>query len=797
MRLRRILLQAAAIFLAGAAAQAQSTSAQAPAGSNTVIRAESRLVLVDTVVTDKKGNYVRDLEAKDFRVWEDNKEQTVTSFSFEADPASPRNSEKHYLVLFFDNSTMDFADQGRARKAAAKFIDSNTGPNRLIAVVNYGGSVRIAQNFTADTERLKQVVAGVKFSPVSPNAPVQVASLGMPNLGSAEANFGIYSELLALRSIAKNLAAVPGRKILVLFTDGFPLTPEHQSELTATIDACNKANVAIYPIDVRGLVAGFSAGPAGASLWSPANDRVVRLLPAAFGMGNSFLQRPPGGGGGGGGTGRGGPGGGSVAPPGAGAPGGARGGSAGAGGSTGGNTGASRGGAGNTGGSGGARGGGNTGGNSGGGNTGGGRGGNTGGGKGGNAGGGSVGRSGGGYNPVMNPYAVSPYNQSRMIIPTFPQSATTQQQVLYALASGTGGFVIANTNDLLGGLEKIGREQNEFYLLGYTPAVTPEGSCHTLKVKVGRGGTVVRSRSGYCNVKPVDLLAGNPVEKELESRAAGTTPGVPGTTMAAPYFYTSLNTARVNVAIEIPSESVKFEKSHGKLHSSVNVLGIAYRPDGTVAARFSDTVKLDLENKKDLQAFTENPLHYENQFDIASGQYNLKVVFNSGGEGFGKVEMPLAIDLYDSKRFGMSGVALSKELHAVSDIGSGLDALLLEGRTPLVAQGIQITPSGSNRFKKAEPAVLYVEIYEPFLESQNPPRVGIQLRVIDRKSKEAKGDSGVVSVDKAIRAGNPVIPVGLKLPIDTLSPGSYIAELRAVDSLGNTSPIRAADFEVE
>jgi len=251
------------------------------------------------------------------------------------------------------------------------------------------------------------------------------------------------------------------------------------------------------------------------------------------------------------------------------------------------------------------------------------------------------------------------------------------------------------------------------------------------------------------------------------------------------------------VAIEIPSESVKFEKSHGKFHASVNILGIAYRPDGAVAARFSDTVKFDLENKKDLKAFTENPMHYEDQFDIASGQYNLKVVFSSGGEGFGKVEIPLAIDPYDSKRFGMSGVALSKELHTVSDIGSGLDALLLEGHTPLVAQGIQITPSGSNRFKKAGPAVLYVEIYEPFLDSQNPPKVGIQLRVIDRNSKEAKGDSGVVSVAKAIRPGNPVIPVGLKLPLDSLNPGSYRAELRAVDSLGNISPVRAADFEVE
>jgi hypothetical protein len=398
---------------------------------------------------------------------------------------------------------------------------------------------------------------------------------------------------------------------------------------------------------------------------------------------------------------------------------------------------------------------------------------------------------------VMNPYAVNPYNQSRIIIPTLPPSATTNQQVLYALATGTGGFVIANTNDLLGGLEKIGREQNEFYLLGYTPAVSPEGSCHTLKVKVNRGGTNVRARSGYCNVKPVDLLAGNPVEKELENRVAGTAAGVPGSSMAAPYFYTSANTARVNVAIEIPSESVKFEKAHGKYHAAVHVLGIAYRPDGSVAARFSDTVKLDLEDKKDLRAFAEKPLHYEDQFDIASGQYNLKVVFSSGGESFGKVEMPLAIDPYDSGKFGMSGVALSRELHAVADLGSGLDALLLEGHAPLVAQGFQITPSGTSRFKKAEPAVMYIEIYEPFLQSENPPQVGIQLKVTDRQSKETKQDFGTVSVARSIRPGNPVIPVGLKLPVDTLGPGAYRAELRAVDSLGNSSPIRAADFEVE
>src|SRR5208282_4947619 len=161
--------------------------AQQPAAANAadvpVIRAETRLVLVDTVVTDKKGNYVTDLAQKDFKVWEDGKEQIVTSFSFE-DATGSANPQPHYLVLFFDNSTMDMGDQARARDAAAKFIDANAGPDHLIAIAEFGGTVHISQNFTADPARLKQVVAGLKESSVSPNAPpVMVASLGAPPLG--------------------------------------------------------------------------------------------------------------------------------------------------------------------------------------------------------------------------------------------------------------------------------------------------------------------------------------------------------------------------------------------------------------------------------------------------------------------------------------------------------------------------------------------------------------------------------------------------------------------------------------
>ncbi len=377
----------------------------------------------------------------------------------------------------------------------------------------------------------------------------------------------------------------------------------------------------------------------------------------------------------------------------------------------------------------------------------------------------------------------------------------TNQQILYQLADGTGGFVILNSNDLLAGLEKIAREQTQYYVLGYTPAVSAEGSCHTLKVKVDRGGTVVRSRSGYCNVRPVNLLAGKPIEKDLETRANGSQAGNVAASMALPYFYTSPNTARVNLAMEIPGNAFKFEKEKGKQHAEINLLGIAYKPDGSVGARFGDKVDLDLDGKKEVQEFQKTTFHYENQFDVASGKYTLKIAFSSSGESFGKLEAPLNVDSYDGKQFSLSGVALSHDVRRVTDMATGLDDVLLADRTPLVVQGLQIVPTGGTHFSKTDNAVIYVEIYEPLMVSsdpKNPLKIGLMYVVVDRKSGEKKvDDSGLINMEASAKPGNPVIPLGIRIPMDKLPPGSYRAQIKAMDSAGNTTTERTAEFEVE
>jgi VWFA-related protein len=636
---------------------AKDDSAQGPP----VIKSEVRVVLVDSVVTDKKGNYIRDLTAKDFRVWEDNKERQITSFSMGDDPAAPDYSQKKYMVLFFDTSTPDFLNQVTVRQAAEKFIDANVAPNRQMAVVDFGSALRVTQNFTSDADRLKKAVADLSDS----------SQTGMTGVRELDL---VRALRFALVSLARSLSTVPGRKTLVMFSRGFPLppniAPELTSEVTAAIEECNKANVAIYPIDLRALIAPNT---------QPGRSSMSTAPPQMLGHQSNAGQ------------------GGSGSVPGA---------------------------------------------------------------------------------------------------PPAPALPATNQQVLDEFAANTGGFVIMNTNDILGGLEKIGREQSQYYVLGYAPSESAEGSCHTLKVKVERSGTIVRSRRGYCNISPRDLLAGSTVEKRMQGQASADMAGNIIGSMEAPFFYVSPNTARVNLALEIPSNSIKFEKQKGKMHAEVNILGIAYRPDNAIAARFSDTVNLDFADQQGIDNFTKAPFHYENQFEISSGKYLLKVVFSSSNESFGKLEKSLAIDPYNGNQFALSGLALSNQARKAPEKDSGMGFVLLD-QTRLIAHGMEIIPSASNRFKATEAAAIYAEVYDPLLAAPKPPHVGIRVIVRDRKSGEKKLDFSVPNTDSSIEKGSPVIRLGLQLPLNSLTPGSYELQLGAADSAGHASDYRSSDFEVE
>jgi hypothetical protein len=108
---------------------------------------------------------------------------------------------------------------------------------------------------------------------------------------------------------------------------------------------------------------------------------------------------------------------------------------------------------------------------------------------------------------------------------------------------------------------------------------------------------------------------------------------------------------------------------------------------------------------------------------------------------------------------------------------------------------MEVSPSATNQFKKTETAALYAEVYEPLLKGPTPPKVAFEIKVVERKTGQEK-----FSQRQRIELGNtgdPVIPLGLQLPLVKLDPGLYRVELRAEDSAGNATKTRTADFDVE
>jgi VWFA-related protein len=598
------------------------------------IRTETRVVLVDAIVTDKQGDYIHGLTARDFRVFEDNKEQTIQSVSLEKGAVASR---PHYLVLFF--APMQAAERMVARRAVSGFIDANAEENRKMAVASFNGEMRIGQNFTGDAGRLKTAVNAAMSSEVT---------TGITDSSALDT-------IRALGNLARSLANLQGRKTIVFINGGLSQSSVQKAELTAAIDACNKSDVAVYPIDLRPLNSGVTTTRSGTMLEGPATA-------------------------------------------------------------------------------------------------------------------GGMGRRGGGGGPQGDRGDFEARGQD---------AGMANQQVLFRLATGTGGFVIGNLGELQGGLQKIGAEQSESYILSYTPApdtkeAAKTGACHTLRVKVDRGGTNVRARANYCESKPEDLLAGTLAGQDLERRAAGGHTGTVAGSMRLSYFYASTGVARVNVALEIP------EIPHA--NAEIDFLGIASAPDGGVAARFSDALKL-------APGSQGKPVHYEKEFRIAPGSYKFTMTFSSGGESFGKLEMPLTVDPRQGGELALSGLALSKETHPAEALNLGL-AGLVESSTPLVTNGVRMVPSASNQFAKSDMAYVYFEVYAP-----DPASVSYGMRVLDAKTGEPKSDAGLRKLDVP-KGGGDAIPIGSSVPISGLATGSYELEVTAVDAAGKQVR-RTVDFEVK
>jgi VWFA-related protein len=276
----------------------------------------AELVLVDVTVVDRNGQPVKGLKPEQFQVFEDNRPQIIKTFEYmdiaakqeeknepvapvleagmlnnpapevikitEAGP--PDNMElardKRLIFLFFDSSSMPPEDFVRVREAAETYISEKLTPADMVAVGLLGDTLRILQDFTNDRDSLlkaiKKVTPGegtavAEMGGVADlEAQQQLAESGEEDTDAAfnpdETELNIFNtdrKLGAIEVVSRTLKNIPGKKILVYFSNGIRQTgTDNQSQLRASVDAANRGNVSIYTVDARGLQASVPGGDA-------------------------------------------------------------------------------------------------------------------------------------------------------------------------------------------------------------------------------------------------------------------------------------------------------------------------------------------------------------------------------------------------------------------------------------------------------------------------------------------------------------------------------------------------------
>jgi len=314
-----------------------------------------------------------------------------------------------------------------------------------------------------------------------------------------------------------------------------------------------------------------------------------------------------------------------------------------------------------------------------------------------------------------------------------------------SLALDTGGFVVKNTNDLVGGMSRVSSESRVYYLLGYNPTdLRRDGKFRKIEVKLrsqATKGLVVRARRGYFA----------PLEGQVAARKDDRDPAI-GHALDSPFDIADVPLRAASFVFD----EVVLNQLSVQLAAEIDVTGLAFAPDAERSAdalaflvevqhretgefyRYDQKLELSLlpETRRKLE---KTWYHVAREFTLPPGGYQAKIVVRDLNSGkIGSLVHEFAVPAGGQLR--VSTPVLSDTLETASD-GSKRPVLRVS-RTfepgsilycqysvygaqraetgalmPQVKAGYEIRRADGVVFKKAEPTPI------------NPTSVGALLRL--------------------------------------------------------------------
>jgi VWFA-related protein len=328
--MKNFILKVAALMLVAIPTFAQDIKPRPTPPDTDVVKISTNLIQVDVTVTDSKGKAIADLRPDEIEIFENGEKQKITAFTFvsggravEGKPAAvdrnaipvppttlrPDQIRRTFAVVV-DDLSLSFESAYHTRRALKKFVDEQMQDGDLVAIIRTGAGIGALQQFTADKRILYAAIEKVKWNPqgnggISAFAPIEPPLPGEPTEsedpagedGPAESDLAkglddfrssvfATGTLGALRYIVRGMSELPGRKSVILFSDGFKMFDEDENGfresgqvmgfLQQLVDTANRSSVTFYTVDPRGLVfTGFTAADSPSNISGQALSALI------------------------------------------------------------------------------------------------------------------------------------------------------------------------------------------------------------------------------------------------------------------------------------------------------------------------------------------------------------------------------------------------------------------------------------------------------------------------------------------------------------------------------------------
>ncbi len=381
------------------------------------------------------------------------------------------------------------------------------------------------------------------------------------------------------------------------------------------------------------------------------------------------------------------------------------------------------------------------------------------------------------------------------------------QETLSTLAADTGGKLYVDDNDLALGMEKARDDIASYYILGYY-STNPklDGKYRHVEVKLNKAiQAKIDYRSGYFGEKAFARFTSADKENQLQ---AALMLGDPVTDLALSgeidYFRLARERYFVPFSVKIPGAEIALAKAKGNAQTEFDFIAQVRDEHSKLVSVVRDGIKIKL-SEQTAAELSSRPIAYDTGFTLPPGKYTLRFLARENETGkMGTYESKFTIpDLAPAPgTLKVSSVIWSNQRQPLGDVLAFADnkKKLIEAN-PLVQEGQKIVPSITHVFRKDQNLYVYLEIYDPSVDTSSVDRRGQQKPSVSAtlsfyRGKTKTFESQPVRLDQFAQKRAQTLPLRFQTPLAQLAAGRYTCQINIIDETGRKFNFQRTDIVV-